>query len=95
MATAWCLNLPVMLSFAQRLFAHNPQELWRRWRISLGRLLFMDDDTTRLLSKLGNFASIEAWRADLTPDALRAFVEHVAAMPQTKAGLVACSRPRP
>lgn len=34
---AWCLGLPVMLNFAQPLFAHNPQGLWRRWHISLGR----------------------------------------------------------
>lgn len=166
---AWCLNLPVMLNFAQPLFAHNPQELWRRWHISLGRwlheylyvplrqlgrpvllsflapiavfaisaswhgasfnfllwgafhaaayllfvkvlrnvrappllgilafiglllmgrLLFMDDDTPRLLTKLGNLASLAAWRADLEPAALRGFVDHLSAMPQTKAGAV-------
>jgi len=34
---AWCVGLPVMLNFAQPLFAHNPQELWHRWHISLGR----------------------------------------------------------
>jgi hypothetical protein len=167
---AWCLGLPVMLNFAQPLLAHNPQELWRRWHVSLGRwfheylylplrrglgypvllsflapiavftisaswhgasfnfllwgtfhaaayllfvkvlrhvraprllgilgfiglllvgrLLFMDDDTARLLSKLGNLASLEAWRADLEPAALRGFVDRVAAMPQTKAGIV-------
>lgn len=167
---AWCLGLPVMLNFAQPLFAHNPQALWRRWHISLGRwfheylylplrrgipspilfsflapiavftisaswhgasfnfllwglfhagayllfvkilrhlntprlfgivgfvflllvgrLLFMDDDTSRLLIKIGNLLSLEAWRADFTPDSLRALADYMRAMPQTKVGLV-------
>ncbi|MGE0154117.1 MAG: MBOAT family O-acyltransferase [Reyranellaceae bacterium] len=167
---AWCLGLPVMLNFAQPIFAHNPQELWRRWHISLGRwfreylfkplhhglpypvllsfaaplavfaisalwhgvsfnfllwglfhagayllfvkllrhlpaplllrvfgfvmlllvgrLLFMDDDTGRLLTKIANLASLEAWRADLTPQAVRGLLDHVRAMELTKAGAV-------
>jgi len=167
---AWCMGLPVMLNFAQPLFAHNPQELWHRWHISLGRwfreylytplrtgipypvllsfaapaavftisatwhgvsvnfllwgvfhatayllfvkllrhipkprlvgvlgficllmigrLLFMDDDTERLLTKIGNLLSPEAWRADLTLPALHGLVDHVRSMPLTKAGAV-------
>ncbi len=167
---AWCLGLPVMLNFAQPIFAHNPQELWRRWHISLGRwfreylykplhaglpypvllsflaplavfgisalwhgvsfnfllwgifhagayllfvkllrhlptpkllrifgfvmllligrLLFMDDDTGRLLTKIANLASLEAWRADLAPDAVRGLADHIRAMELTKAGAV-------
>ena len=167
---AWCLGLPVMLNFAQPLFAHNPQELWRRWHISLGRwlheylytplrkglpyplllsflapitvfilsgmwhgasvnfllwggfhaaayllfvkvlrhipmprllgiagfiflllvgrLLFMDDDTARLMTKIANLGSLEAWRADLEPEALRQLVNHFRAMELTKAGLL-------
>lgn len=167
---AWCVGLPVMLNFAQPLFAHNPQELWHRWHISLGRwfreylykplhrgipyplllsfaapvavftisaawhgasfnfllwglfhaaayllyvkllrhlrapralailgfvflllvgrLLFMDDDTARLLTKLGNLGSIEAWRADLAPMAVKELVDHVRSMELTKAGAI-------
>lgn len=167
---AWCLGLPVMLNFAQPLFAHNPQELWRRWHISLGRwfheylylplrqglpypillsflapiavftisaswhgasfnfllwgtfhaaayllfvkvlrhvraprllgvlgfiallligrLLFMDDDTARLLTKIGNLTSMEAWRADIEPAALRGLADHIRAMPDTKSGAI-------
>ena len=167
---AWCLGLPVMLNFAQPLFAHNPQELWHRWHISLGRwfreylytplrrgipypillsfaapvavfaisavwhgasvnfllwglfhatayllyvkflrhlrapriltvlgfvflllvgrLLFMDDDTTRLLTKIGNLVSLEAWRADLAPAAVGNLIDHVRSMELTKAGIV-------
>lgn len=167
---AWCLGLPVMLNFAQPIFAHNPQALWRRWHISLGRwfreylylplqrglpwpvllsflapvavfsisalwhgvsfnfllwglfhatayllfvkllrhlpapkllrvfgfvmllligrLLFMDDDTGRLLTKIANLASLQAWRADLAPDAIRGLTDHIRAMELTKAGAV-------
>lgn len=167
---AWCLGLPVMLNFAQPLFAHNPQALWRRWHISLGRwfheylylplrsgipnpvlfsflapvavftisavwhgasfnfmlwglfhaaayllfvkvlrhmrlprlfgiagfiflllvgrLLFMDDETARLLTKIGNLVSPDAWRADLTSEAVRGLIDHLQAMPQTKAGII-------
>jgi D-alanyl-lipoteichoic acid acyltransferase DltB (MBOAT superfamily) len=167
---AWCLGLPVMLNFAQPLFAHNPQELWRRWHVSLGRwlhtylylplreglpyplllsflapicvflisamwhgasfnfllwgifhasayllfvkvlrhlslprllgiagfvflllvgrLLFMDDDTARLLTKMGNLVSFEAWRADLEPAAVRDLLDHFRSMELTKAGIV-------
>jgi alginate O-acetyltransferase complex protein AlgI len=167
---AWCLGLPVMLNFAQPLFAHNPQELWHRWHISLGRwfreylylplmrglpypillsflgpiavftisamwhgvsfnfmlwgvfhaaayllfvkvlrhlptprllgivgfllllligrLLFMDDDTDRLLTKIGNLLSWQAWQADLSAPALKGLLDHVRAMQLTKAGML-------
>lgn len=167
---AWCLGLPVMLNFAQPLFAHNPQELWHRWHISLGRwfreylylplmrgipypvllsflapvavftisamwhgvsfnfmlwgifhaaayllfvkllrhlptpkllgiagfilllligrLLFMDDDTDRLLTKIANLASWQAWQADLSGSAVQGFVAHIKSMQMTKAGIL-------
>lgn len=167
---AWCLGLPVMLNFAQPLFAHNPQELWHRWHISLGRwfreylylplmrgipypillsflgpiavftisamwhgvsfnfmlwgvfhalayllfvkvlrhlptprllgivgfifllligrLLFMDDDTDRLLTKIGNLLSWDAWQADLSASAIQGLLDHVRSMQLTKAGIV-------
>jgi alginate O-acetyltransferase complex protein AlgI len=167
---AWCLGLPVMLNFAQPLFAHNPQELWHRWHISLGRwfreylylplmrgipypillsflapvavftisamwhgvsfnfmlwgifhaaayllfvkllrhlptpkflgivgfvfllligrLLFMDDDTDRLLTKIGNLVSWQAWQADLSASAVQGLVDHIKSMQLTKAGML-------
>lgn len=167
---AWCLGLPVMLNFAQPLFAHNPQALWQRWHISLGRwfreylylplmhgipfpillsflapiavfaisamwhgvsfnfmlwgifhaiayllfvkvlrhlptpkflgvlgfiflllvgrLLFMDDDTGRLLSKIGNLLSLQAWQADLSMPAIKGLLDHIRSMQLTKAGIL-------
>jgi D-alanyl-lipoteichoic acid acyltransferase DltB (MBOAT superfamily) len=167
---AWCLGLPVMLNFAQPLFAHNPQALWQRWHISLGRwfreylylplmngipypillsflapiavftisamwhgvsfnfmlwgifhatayllfvkvlrhlampkfmgvlgfiflllvgrLLFMDDDTDRLLSKIDNLLSWQAWQADLSIPAIKGLLDHIQGMQLTKAGIL-------